>query len=82
MTALLSLVAINTLLFLGLSVSKVAPWPEPLHPCILRDPGREVPGSPEVTGARHQACLRQQFLLGLVILMTRTGRHRRGQTGN
>lgn len=36
MTAILGLVAINTLLFLGLSVAKVMPWPEPLHPRTLR----------------------------------------------
>ncbi len=36
MAVLLTVVAMNTLLFLGLSVSKFAPWPKPVHPDMLR----------------------------------------------
>lgn len=36
MAGLLSFVAINTLVFLGLAVAKVVPWPQPIPPHVLR----------------------------------------------
>ena len=39
MAVLLTLIAMNTLLFLGLSVSKFAPWPNPVDPDMLRQHG-------------------------------------------
>lgn len=77
MAAILALVAINTLLFLGLSIAKVAPWPEPLHPRILRERvGRTA--SAELAGSHQsgtQTTVRQGLLLQLV-----TGLHRVTET--
>ena len=73
MVAILSLVAINTLLFLGLSVAKVMPWPEPLHPRTLRarvradHPSHQGPRSPE------RGSLRQELLLSTVVALRRLG---------
>jgi hypothetical protein len=36
MAGLLSFVAINTLVFLGLAVAKAVPWPPPIPPHVLR----------------------------------------------
>jgi hypothetical protein len=85
MTALLALVAINTLLFLGLSVSKIAPWPEPLHPQILRERvcmANRV--TPQEGGGPMRTSFRQGLLLYLVVALHRafrSGRTADGVTG-
>ncbi len=72
MTALLALVAINTLLFLGLSVSKIAPWPEPLHPSTLRERLRvDDSMTPQAEGDPVRTSLRQGLLLYLVLALHR-----------
>lgn len=73
MAAILALVAINTLLFLGLSVSKVAPWPDPLHPRALRARAHKAhdPSAGEVPRAASQTSMRQGLLLGLVVVLHR-----------
>lgn len=73
MTTILALVAINTLLFLGLSVSKVAPWPDPLHPRALSARARQVhDGSAgQAPRAASQTSVRQELLLGLVVVLHR-----------
>ena len=76
MTAILALVAINTLLFLGLSVAKVAPWPDSLHPRALRARARQTgdPADDDRTQAAGQLSIRQGFLLGLVVALQRLSR--------
>lgn len=72
MTALLALVAINTLLFLGLSVSKIAPWPEPLHPHTLRERVRvDDQMTPQTGGDPVKTSFRQGLLLYLVVALHR-----------
>ena len=75
MATILALVAINTLLFLGLSVSKVAPWPEPLHPRSLSARVRRSGDlSDEITpGSQSRMPIRQRLLLGLVVGLHRLG---------
>ncbi len=73
MAALLGFVAINTLVFLGLSVAKVVPWPHPLHPHLLHS---RVPTGPGVASAAQHApaaslSLRQNLLLLIVVLSAR-----------
>lgn len=75
MATILALVAINTLLFLGLSISKVAPWPEPLHPRSL---SARVRWSDDLTdgitpGSQSRLQIRQRLLLGLVLGLHRLG---------
>lgn len=75
MTTILALVAINTLLFLGLSVSKVAPWPEPLHPRTLRAVARqEGDRTDDESLAVERLSVRQGLLLSLVVTLHRLGR--------
>lgn len=78
MTTLLTLVAINTLLFLGLSVAKVVPWPEPLHPRLLRRGERPLTTRTGTPAPRLSP--RQHILLGLATLLDRLrpGRQRKG----
>jgi hypothetical protein len=64
MTALLTLVAINTLLFLGLSVAKFAPWPDPVHPRALRERALESDG-----GAPAAVSIRQGLLLRIAVAL-------------
>jgi hypothetical protein len=64
MAALLTLVALNTLLFLGLSVAKFAPWPDPVHPRTLRPAARGEAAPPP-------PCARQRVLLRLTAAMAR-----------
>lgn len=64
MAALLTLVAVNTLLFLGLSVAKFAPWPEPVHPCTLRERAQES----DVSGPAAVS-IRQDLLLRVTVAM-------------
>jgi hypothetical protein len=72
MTTLLALVAINTLLFLGLSVSKIAPWPEPLHPQTLRERVRaDDRVTSQAEGDPVRTSFRQGFLLALVVALHR-----------
>lgn len=76
MAAILALVAINTLLFLGLSIAKVAPWPEPLHPHALRSRASQTvnPADENHTPAAGQLSIRQGFLLRLVVALHRLSR--------
>ena len=76
MAAILALVAINTLVFLGLSVAKVAPWPDPLHPRALRARAHQTgkPADENRTSAAGQLSIRQGFLLGLVVALQRLSR--------
>ena len=76
MSAILGLVAINTVLFLGLSIAKVAPWPEPLHPRALRARSDQAgdPADENRTSAAGQLSIRQGFLLGLVVALQRLDR--------
>lgn len=78
MAAILALVAINTLLFLGLSMAKVAPWPDPLHPRALRTRASNVVDSADETGPRAAApmSLRQVILMSLVIALHRLSRRK------
>jgi hypothetical protein len=79
MTALLALVAINTLLFLGLSVSKIAPWPEPLHPQTLRERVCvDDRMTPQTGGGPVRTSFRQGLLLYLVVALHRAFRSGRG----
>ena len=79
MTTLLTLVAINTLLFLGLSVAKVVPWPEPLHPRLLRRGEKRLRAGPSTPAL--SLSLRQRILLGLANLLDRMSPGRaRGRT--
>ena len=64
MASILALVAINTLLFLGLSVAKFTPWPDPLHPRWLRDSRSEVAIHPPPSP-------RQRMLLRLTLVLKR-----------
>jgi hypothetical protein len=66
MTALLALVAINTLLFLGLSVAKFVPWPDPVHPRALRERAFE---SDRSTDAPAAVSIRQHLLLKIAVAM-------------
>lgn len=66
MTALLALVAINTLLFLGLSVTKFVPWPDPVHPRALRERALESDGC---TDAPAAVSIRQGLLLRIAVAM-------------
>ena len=70
MLGLVAFVAINTLVFLGLAVGKVVPWPQPVPPRLLRavaTPGRSADGSkPDVART-----LPQRGLLSLVALLAR-----------
>lgn len=76
MAAILALVAINTLLFLGLSVAKVAPWPDPLHPRALRARASHTgdPADENRTSAAGQLSIRQGLLLGIVVALQRLSR--------
>jgi len=69
MTVLMTLIAMNTLLFLGLSVSKFAPWPNPVHPDMLRQHDeltttRQIQGDKTSGGQLSHA---QRALLALTI---------------
>lgn len=79
MATVLALVAINTLLFLGLSVSKVAPWPDPLHPRSLRSRANRREGVTDKWTPRGDSPLpvRQRLLLGLVLVLHRLDWRRR-----
>lgn len=79
MTTILALVAINTLLFLGLSVSKVAPWPDPLHPRALRTRTRHSDdlAAGEAAPAARRISTRQGLLLALTVFLHRLGRRAR-----
>lgn len=75
MTTILALVAINTMLFLGLSVSKMAPWPEPLHPSTLRAvASQEGDHTDDESRAVERLSVRQGLLLSLVVTLHRLGR--------
>ncbi len=79
MATVLALVAINTLLFLGLSVSKVAPWPDPLHPRSLRARAHRREGVTDEWTPRGDSPMpvRQRLLLGLVLVLHRLDWRRR-----
>ena len=67
MTAtVLAVVAINTLLFLGLSVAKFVPWPDPVHPRALRERVLESDGG---TDAPAAVSIRQGLLLRIAVAM-------------
>ena len=67
---LVAFVAINTLVFLGLAVGKVVPWPQPVPPRLLR--AVATPGHGTDAGKPHVArTLPQQGLLTLVTLLAR-----------
>lgn len=67
MSVVLTVIAINTMLFLGLSVAKFAPWPEPVHPQMLRHHVKFHPfGDPDSHGeAVTRVSVRQWFLMAL-----------------
>ena len=70
MLGLVAFVAINTLVFLGLAVGKVVPWPQPVPPRLLRAVATPRHGADE--GEPHVArTLPQQALLTLVSLLAR-----------
>jgi hypothetical protein len=66
MSTILGLVAMNTLLFLGLSVAKVIPWPDPVHPRALRPRMQGAPSAPP-------PCVRQRLLVRLTAALARIG---------
>ena len=66
MAGLLSFVAINTLVFLGLAVAKAVPWPQPIPPSVLRD---AVNDGGDSSGERLTAP--QRALIVLVALLAR-----------
>ena len=78
MTTILTLVAINTLIFLGLSVSKVAPWPDPLHPRALRARTRHSDdlADGEAPRAVGRISMRQGLLLAVTVVLHRLGQRR------
>ncbi len=71
MTGLLAFVAINTLVFLGLSAAKAMPWPEPIPPALLRSTrdGRSIDSDEISPTAARSTTLRQRALLALVALL-------------
>jgi hypothetical protein len=70
MLGLVAFVAINTLVFLGLAVGKVVPWPQLVPPKLLR--AVATPGHGADEGEPHVArTLPQQALLTLVSLLAR-----------
>lgn len=66
MAGLLSFVAINTLVFLGLAVAKVVPWPQPIPPQVLR---AKINHGDDSTGDR--ITVPQRILIVLVVLLAR-----------
>ena len=73
MATILALVAINTLLFLGLSVAKVAPWPDPLHPRALRARARHADDLADGEALRDVGpiSMRQGLLLDVTAVLHR-----------
>jgi hypothetical protein len=70
MLGLVAFVAINTLVFLGLALGKVVPWPQLVPPRLLR--AVATPGHGADEGEPHVArTLPQQALLTLVSLFDR-----------
>lgn len=76
MSALLTVIAINTLLFLGLSVAKFVPWPEPVHPRMLRRHLRARVRVPRETriDATTEPAVRQWLLIRLIVGLSCCGR--------
>lgn len=64
MSAILALVAMNTLIFLGLSVAKIIPWPDPVHPAMLRPTEHHE-------GGTRPGAVRQRLLLALTMALAR-----------
>ena len=78
MAVLLTLIAMNTLLFLGLSVSKFAPWPNPVHPDMLRQYG-ELTTAHQIQGDKapgRQLSYAQRALLALTLHLPARSRKR------
>jgi hypothetical protein len=70
MLGLVAFVAINTLVFLGLAVGKVVPWPQLVPPKLLR--AVATPGHGTDEGEPHVGrTIPQQGLLTLVALLAR-----------
>ncbi len=70
---LVTFVAINTLVFLGLAVAKVVPWPEPIPPRLLRAaaaPSTDGGGGQHIPLSRSTT-IPQRGLLALVALLAR-----------
>lgn len=67
---LTSYVALNTLVFLGMSLGKVIPWPQPLHPTAVRSwrpltQQRAMAGGTEGKAAKHG--IAHHFILALAL---------------